>query len=183
VSTLEECNALVAEFWVAYTVAGQLGVQFSGRDLLRFRQLPPLERVYFEALVAPIVDGHASTRTQTVSEPDASGHCSVTYDPPYPEPCACKSRLFLSQYGTAARCSRCLRAWPLVDKRVQRDALNAALLTQPLIESVLRDDMAHAIDHFEWKSEITAFTAPKPEAPVVNPWRAPTPDDCPGRLE
>jgi hypothetical protein len=141
-STLEECNTLVSELTVAYLVTGGLGDVFTGENLHRFRQLPAKERAYFAALVAPLEDPHAATRTQTVSEPDEFGRRTVTYDPPLPQACECHRPVFRDYARRAVRCGRCLKAWPdTFSLRGMNDELR-----MPLIDSVDRADMGHAID-------------------------------------
>lgn len=168
-SNLEECNALVLEFHVAHRIISNPGRVFSGADLLRFRQLPPPEQAYFTFLVAPILDPHVS-RTTTVSEPDASGHRTVSYDPPYPEPCACGCAVFVDHQRNGARCSRCLHAWwPWVhSESANRRTLRR--LSEPLIDSVNRSDMGYAIERLEWKSQVTGYSPPKSDTPSVNPY-------------
>lgn len=145
-STLKECDDLVNEFWVAYRVFCAPGRSFTGADLLGFRQLPQKEQAYYKALIAPYEDPHAEARTQTVSSgPDENGIFTVAYDPPLPEACGCRRPVVMDHMRAAVRCSRCLHAWPWLERRFDENNY-AAVLHEPIVGSVDRIDMGHAIE-------------------------------------
>jgi len=146
--TLESCDALVAELFLAWRVINPEGGEFNGAHLLRFRQLPAKERSYFAALVTPYEDPHWATRTQEVVTEGDRTH--VVYTPPYPHSCECVAPVFADQSRQTLRCSRCLHAWPF--SRVARLVMETAgvqtrpFLLDPLIDSVNRVDMGYAIE-------------------------------------
>lgn len=149
IDTEESCNARVAELFLAWRVISPEGGEFRGAHLLRFRQLPPKERAYFAALVAPYDDPHWQTRTQEALD-RGEGRCEVIHTPPYPEACACTAALFVDHSRQAVRCSRCLHASPF--SRLARAAQQAAgvplppVLRDPIIDSVNRADVGYAIE-------------------------------------
>ncbi len=103
---LDECNALAAEFFLAWRVCCADGERMSGAPLHRLRQLPAKERAYFTALVAPYEDPHRFTRVNVVGPANEFGRPTVTHEPPYPAPCACNRPVFHMHETHSVRCSR-----------------------------------------------------------------------------
>jgi hypothetical protein len=141
--TLEECSAVVAEVLLAWRVAPE-GERLSGEALLRWRELPAIERRYFTALCAPYSDPHAFERTKTVTLNEAGDGCTITFSPPYPEPCDCGRPALVDFSADAVRCSRCLHAWPM--KRALVAGKGFEPLRGNLLESVDRKDIGYAIE-------------------------------------
>lgn len=142
---LEECDAIVADVLMAWRFFSDEGRELTGAALLRWRQLPERERVYFRALVAPYEDKHYGTRTQTpVHQED--GSVLFLYDPPLPAPCSCKRPVFIDIMHNSVRCVRCLHAWSLRRQEAAECAgdLMPAVLWK--LGDVDRLDMGYALE-------------------------------------
>jgi hypothetical protein len=147
-TTIEECNALVAELLAVWRAVTPEASQPTGADLLRWRLLPENERQYFAALMAAYEDPHRFTRKQT-QETHADGGVIFHYDPPHPQQCECARPVFVDYIYSAVRCSRCLQAWrlrPHLAASVGGGSPPVEQLRGVLIDAVQKSDMGYAIE-------------------------------------
>ncbi len=151
--SLAECSALVTEVMLAMRLFTTEGEAYRGESLMRWRELTEIERRYFSALVAPYHDPHAFERTQTAALNEAGDGCTITFSPPYPEPCECGRPVFIDFYTDAARCCRCLRSWPMKRHLSQGKKFETLRGDKPLAELVDRLDIGYAIERLPKESE------------------------------